>query len=267
MFPLNIAQKIGHSVISKIRMVLYALGFFFRVFKETGNFLTKKRGIRRISGRVLTMQILFTGYEALTIISIIALGLGALIIIQGISLLPKFGQGDLIYDILIIVITRELGPILTAFIVIARSATAISTQLGNMVISHEIEAFMAVGIDPISYLVAPRFIGVTFSIIILNIYFNIFGLIGSYFLTLLIKPVKFQEYFFKLLSKFQFADIFSSLLKCFVFGVIISLSATIYGLKVEQSSTEIPQVAIKAVSQSFKYCIVATAIITMIYYL
>lgn len=260
------AEVIGKSVIKKIKSFLYAMGFFFIVLRETINFIFKKKGTH-ISSKVLTMQILFTGFEALTVIALIALSLGAVIIIQGISLLPQFGQGDLIYDILIIVITRELGPILTAFIVIARSATAISTELGNMVIGHEIEAYVSVGIDPVSHLVAPRFLGVSFSIIILNIYFNVFGLIGSYFLTLLIKPIKFIEYFNSLLTRFHADDIFSSLIKCFVFGIIISLSATIYGLKVEQSSTEIPQVAIKAVSQSFKYCIVATAVITMIYYM
>ena len=260
------AEYLGKGVIGRARNTIYAAGFFFKVIKETGNFIKRKKGTR-ISSKVLTLQILFTGFEALTIIAIIALGLGAVIIIQGISLLPQFGQGELIYDILIIVITRELGPILTAFIVIARSATAISTELGNMVVSHEIEAFMSVGIDPFSYLVVPRFLGVSISLILLNIYFNLFGLVGSYFLTLLIKPIKFVEYFNQLLSRYNPADIFSSLSKCLIFGIIISLSATINGLRVEQSSTEIPQVAIRAVSQSFKYCIIATAIITIIYYL
>ncbi|MBN1646871.1 MAG: ABC transporter permease [Spirochaetales bacterium] len=260
------AEYLGRNVISKFRSIVYAAGFFTRVLKETGNFITRKRGTH-ISSKVLTMQVLFTGFEALTIVAIIALGLGAAIIVQGLSLLPQFGQGELIYDILIIVITRELGPILTAFIVIARSATAISTELGNMVVSHEIEAYVATGIDPISYLVVPRFLGVTISLVLLNIYFNVFGLIGSYFLTLLIKPVKFMEYFNRLLSKFRVEDFFSSILKCLVFGVIISMCATINGLRVEQSSTEIPQVAIRAVSQAFKYCIITTAIITLIYYL
>ena len=107
----------------------------------------------------------------------IALALGALIIVQGNSILPRFGQGKLLYTLLVIVITRELGPLLTAFIIIARSGTAIATELGNMVISHEIEAYVAVGINPIAYLVVPRFLGVTVSMVLLTVYFNFFGLV------------------------------------------------------------------------------------------
>jgi phospholipid/cholesterol/gamma-HCH transport system permease protein len=67
----------------------------------------------------------------------------------------------------------------------ARSGVAIATELGNMVVNHEIEAYVATGINPIAYLVVPRFIGVTASVFLLNIYFNIMGLAGSYLLTLL----------------------------------------------------------------------------------
>jgi len=213
------------------------------------------------------MQILFTGFEALAITGLIAMALGAVIIVQGVNLLPQFGQGQLIYAILITVITRELGPLLTAFIITARSGTAIATELGNMVISHEIEAYVSVGINPISYLVVPRFLGVVISMLLLNIYFNIFGLVGSYFLTQFIRPIQFMEYFGNLLSQIRLADITSSFVKSIVFGAIISTVATYNGFAVQQASTEIPQKVIKAVGQGFILCIFADAIITMIYYL
>ncbi len=222
---------------------------------------------KQVGFRVLVMQILFTGFEALAITGLIAMALGAVIIIQGVNLLPQFGQGELIYTILITVITRELGPLLTAFIITARSGTAIATELGNMVISHEIEAYVSVGINPISYLVVPRFLGVTISLLILNIYFNIFGLVGSYFLTQFIKPIQFLEYFGNLLGQIRTADIASSFVKSLVFGAIISTVATYNGFAVQQASTEIPQRVIKAVGQGFILCIVADALITMIYYL
>jgi phospholipid/cholesterol/gamma-HCH transport system permease protein len=213
------------------------------------------------------MQILFTGVNALSVIALLSLSIGVVLIIQGVSLLPQFGQGNLIYVILIIVITRELGPILTAFIIIARSGTAIATEIGNMVISHEIEAYMSVGINPISYIVVPRFLGVTFSMLILNLYFNIFGLVGSYFISRFINPIPFIEYFQNLLTVLSTADIISSLVKSLIFGAIISFVATYNGFKVMRSSTEIPQVVIKAVGQGFVFCIIADAIITLIYYI
>jgi len=254
---------IGKWVRTKAKNFLYAAGFFFQVLKETFFFVRRKQ----VGFRVLVMQILFTGVEAISIIAVISLGLGAALIVQGVNLLPQFGQGKLIYTILITVITRELGPILTAFIIIARSGTAIATEIGNMVTSHEIEAYISVGINPISYLVVPRFLGMIIAMLMLNLYFNIFGLVGSYFITQLIRPIPFLEYFRNLLAQLSAKDIFSSLLKSFVFGVIISTVATYNGFRVQRSSTEIPQYVIKSVGQGFIYCIIANAVITLIYYI
>ncbi|RKX78226.1 MAG: ABC transporter permease [Spirochaetes bacterium] len=253
---------LGRWLITKLKNLFYAAGFFYQVLKETLLFVKKKQ----VGFKVLIMQILFTGFEAVSIIAVISLSLGAVIIVQGLSLLPQFGQGKLIYSILITVITRELGPMLTAFIIIARSGTAIATELGNMVISHEVEAYVSIGINPVSYLVVPRFLGVTVSMLLLNIYFNIFGLIGSFFITQLIHPVPIGEYFSNLLQQLHADDIFSSILKSIIFGTIISTVATYNGFKVQRSSTEIPQYVIKSVGQGFSLCILANAVITLIYY-
>ncbi|MGA2974892.1 MAG: ABC transporter permease [Spirochaetia bacterium] len=253
---------LGNWAIRKARDYGYAAGFLLQVLKETALFIRRKQ----VAFRVLVLQILFTGVESLSIVSLIALSIGAVIIVEGGTILPRFGQTSLMYSILIIVITRELGPILTAFIIIARSGTAIATELGNMVVSHEIEAYISVGINPISYLVVPRVLGVTISVMVLTVYFNIFGLVGSFLVSQLIHPVPALEYFRALLRTMQLRDILSTVVKSFVFGVIISVVATYQGFKVSASVTEIPRAAIKAVGQGFVLCFLADALITMIYY-
>lgn len=255
-------QNIGTRVFETFRGFAYAMGFFFLVLRETVLYIRQRK-----SRRVLTFQILFTAVEALPVIAILSVGLGAIIIIQGVALLPQFGQGQLVYTILITVITRELGPILTAFIIAARSGTAIATELGNMVVSHEIEAYVANGISPISYLVVPRFLGVTISLVLLNIYFNIFGLLGSFLVTSLVASIDVRDYFFNVLNALTVMDVTVSLLKSAVSGAIISTVATYYGFKVEQSSTEVPVMAIKSVGQSFILLISANAFLTVMYYL
>jgi phospholipid/cholesterol/gamma-HCH transport system permease protein len=255
-------ERIGQGVFDRARNFAYAMGFFLLVLRESFFYFRNKQ-----SRRVLTFQILFTGIEALPVITILSLGLGAIIILQGVSLLPQFGQGQLVYVILITVITRELGPILTAFIITARSGTAIATELGNMVVSHEIEAYVANGIDPIGYLAAPRFIGVTLSLVLLNIYFNIFGLLGSFLVTSLITTIDFRDYLFNLMNALSVADVFFSILKSAVSGMIISTVAVYYGFKVEQASTEVPVMAIKSVGQGFILLILANAFLTAVYYL
>ena len=254
--------RVGRWAIERARGTGYALGFLAQVMRET--FLFPRR--RQVAFKVLVLQILFTGVEAIGIVSLSALAIGAVIIVEGNTLLPRFGQSGLLYQILIVVITRELGPVLTAFIIIARSGTAIATELGNMVVSHEIEAYVSVGINPISYLAVPRVLGVTIAMMALTIYFNFFGLFGSFIVAQLIHPVPFVEYFSALLHTLQLRDIVSTLLKSFVFGVIISVVATYQGFKVGASVTEIPRAAIKAVGQGFVLCFLADAIITLVYY-
>jgi len=254
-------ERIGQGVFDRAKNFAYAMGFFFLVLRESFFYIRRKQ-----SRRVLTFQILFTAIEALPVIAILSLGLGAIIIFQGAALLPQFGQGQLVYAILITVITRELGPILTAFIITARSGTAIATELGNMVVSHEIEAYVANGISPISYLAVPRFLGVTISLILLNLYFNIFGLLGSFFVTSFIATIPIRDYFFNLLNALSVADVVISIVKSAVSGMIISTVAMYYGFKVEQASTEVPVMAIKSVGQGFILLIIANAFLTVAYY-
>ena len=94
-------EQLGARVRYKAGNLFYALGFFLLVFKETVLFVKR----RQVGFRVLVMQIFFTGFEALGIISLLALALGGLIIIQGFSVFSLVGQTRVIYQILIIIIT------------------------------------------------------------------------------------------------------------------------------------------------------------------
>ena len=259
----NFIATLGHRTIDRFRTFGYALGFLGRVLSETLLFFRR----RQVAYKVLVMQILFTGVEALGIATILAVGIGAIINIVGLSLLPQFGQGQLMYTILIAIITRELGPLLTAFIITARSGTAIATELGGMVVSHEIEAYVSIGIDPISYLVVPRFLGVTISCFLLNIYFNFFGLLASYGVLILIKPLPYAEYYQGIIGALKGADLATGLVKSVVFGALISIVSTYQGFSVARASTEIPQAGIRAVGQAFTSLVIADGVITAVSYL
>jgi len=102
--------------------------FFARVLQE----IFRLRSNRHASSSVIFRQILFTGYEALPLISFLALAIGGLIILQGNNFLAGFGQGIWVHVILVTVVVNELSGILTALVVIARSGTAMATELGNM---------------------------------------------------------------------------------------------------------------------------------------
>jgi phospholipid/cholesterol/gamma-HCH transport system permease protein len=256
-------ERIGRAAIGAVDRFLYALGFFAQVVKESA--LLFKR--RQVGFDVLIKQILFTGVEALGIAAAMALAIGAAINLIGSSLLAEFGQGKLMYSILIVVISRELGPLLTAFVVIARSGTAIATELGGMAVGHELEAYVAVGVNPVSYIAAPRFLGVVVSLVVLNIYFNIFGLLGSFAVVQVLKPIAFDVYFRNLFAVLTPGDLLSGFAKSFVFGIIISVVALYRGFGVERSVTEVPVAGIKAVGSSFMLCIFADIVMMAMQYL
>ena len=245
------------------KSVFYNLGFFARLLKGVGTFVHRGQAAYKI----LIMQILFTFVEALGIASLLALGIGAAVNIIGIPFLASISQEGLIYSLLITIITRELGPLLTAFIIIARSATAIATEIAGMVISHEMEAYISVGVDPIEYLAVPRFLGVTISLFMLNIFFNIFGLAGSYAVAQIFTPLPASVYFSNLLERLTLPDLFISFIKSIAFGMLISMVAITRGLAVERATTEVPVAGLKSVGAAFGWCISVDILLSALYYM
>ncbi len=250
----------------KIRPIdsfLYNVGFFIKTLRGSGRFIVR----RQASFKILVMQILFTFVEALGISALLALAIGAAVDVIGIPFLRSISMESFIYPLLITIITRELGPLLAAFIIIARSATAIATEIASMVISHEVEAYISVGVDPIEHLAVPRFLGVTISMFLLNIYFSLFGLVGSFALAHFFMPMfNASLYFDNLLHALTLSDILISLIKSIVFGMIISIIALTSGFSVERASTEIPVAGLKAVSNAFAWCIVVDVVLSALYY-
>ncbi|MCL1958045.1 MAG: ABC transporter permease [Spirochaetes bacterium] len=246
-----------------LKNLFYNLGFFAKTLAGVGSFIRNST----TSYKILIMQILFTFVYALGISTLLAVAIGAAVNIIGVPYLSMISQDNLIYTLLILIITRELGPLLTAFIVIARSATAIATEIAGMVISHEVEAYISVGVDPIEHLAVPRFLGVTISLVLLNIYFSVFGLAGSYLIAQFFNKMSMEHYFTSLLQNLNIRDILLSLIKSISFGAIISIGAVIQGFSVERASTEVPVAGLKAVSSAFALCIVVNVFLSMLFYI
>ncbi|KZN32505.1 ABC transporter permease [Pseudoalteromonas luteoviolacea] len=204
---------------------------------------------RSISFDVLVRQVRFTGVEALGLVVLIAMLIGALIIVQGYPLLAAIGQGNWIYDILISTIVRDLGPFIVCFIVLARSGTAITTELGNMVVSKEIDALISMGVSPISYLVAPRVLGMVISLVLLMSYFVACGIFGGYLVSNAFQSIPVSTFFARLIGELHWLDIVIMLVKVALSGLFISLISSYHGLTVNRAITEVPQRNIKAVGR------------------
>lgn len=253
----------GRSIINRVKDFGYALGYIGKLLSSGLMFI--RRG--RVSRKILVMQLLFTFVEALPICALLGIGIGTSIILMGNAFLVSLGQAQLTYQLLVIVVMREFGPLLIAFVVTARSATAIATEISTMVVNHEVEAYISVGVNPLDHIAAPRLLGVTFSLFFLNLYFSIFGLIAPAIVIQFISTTSISDYFNNLFTAIEIKYIVISILKSLIFGMIIATSATYYGFKAGRASTDIPISGLKAVSKSFSLCVLADVFITALSYI
>jgi phospholipid/cholesterol/gamma-HCH transport system permease protein len=198
--------------------------------------------------KVLFKQIYFTGFEAAGIIVTIAVLLGTVIITQVVSLVGD--NGSLTGKILVWVVLRELAPLLTAMVVIARSGTAIAAELGSMKINGEIDSLEMMGIPAERYLILPRVMGVTLSVVILTFYFVMSSCAASFLVASIGWHIPYQQFVQGIMLSLGATEIIVLVSKSLAFGMFIPAICCCYGLNVGRSATEIPQAATKAVMTS-----------------
>ncbi len=229
----------------------------------------KPRYWRQSVRNVLARQILFTGVEATRFISLIAVLVGLSIVVQVQLLLSRLGQSELLGPILVAVVVRELGPLLTNFVVIGRSGAAIATELGNMRVNGEVDLLDAQGLDPFTYLVLPRVMGMMISIFCLTIVF-IGVAFASGFVSGLLMGANIgtpRIFFDSVMGALTPADVFSVLSKSLLPGLLTGVICCVEGLQIRGAITEVPQAATRALMRSIMALFVVSAIISLIIYL
>lgn len=236
------------------------------VYLSLGDLLTAKRKGQGEAFRVIARQILFTGVDAMPVISGIALMLGIIVITQAGTQLPRFGAGDMVGNIIVVVVIRELGPLLTAFIVVGRSGTAITTELGNMRVSREVVALELMGIRVTRFIVMPRMAGMVLSLICLTLYFDLVSVLGGFFVAKIVLTVPFEAFADGISRSLSFVDVMVTLSKGVVFGGAVASVCSYHGLSVQASYTEVPQQTTRAMINSVTICLALDILITVIAY-
>jgi len=258
------AELTGSKVLNLIQLFyeLYRLSFdaLTELFKwnRTGNSVTLN---------LLLRQILFTGIDALPMISVISLLLGTIVIIQSTTQLPIIGAENFVGSVIVLVIIRELGPLITAIVVVGRSGSAITTELGLMRINREIEALEIMGINKTRLLVLPRLLGCIIATICLTIYFDLMAILGGYIISRIQLTTPFNLYMHKIILSLEFSDIYVSLIKSAIFGIIIAILSSYHGMRVKRYATEVPQATTKAVISSIVICFLFSSALTMMFYI
>jgi len=219
---------------------------------------------RRLVHGIMLTQVMFTGVQALSLVSVIGLLIGASIIIQTNMMVPA--DGELIGRVLVAVVLRELAPLITAIVVAGRSGTAIATELGNMKVNAEVLALSSLGIDPLRYVVLPRMIGCVVSVVALMIYFSIVSLSAAFALGALSSGASLSSFQQGVAGSVMPHDLALFFVKGVGLGTIVGWLSCHFGLEVKSSPTEVPQQASRAVVMSLLGCVVYNTALTAGFY-
>jgi phospholipid/cholesterol/gamma-HCH transport system permease protein len=227
------------------------------------------RRAQSVTRQVAARQVLFTGVEAVPFVALLALLSALSLVVQGQVQLGGLGQSDFLGQLLVVVLVRELGPLLIAMVVIARSGSAIAAEVANMRVAGEIRALEWSGIDPFRYLVVPRLAGVCIALVCLVLLFVAFSLIGGFVLSLLLVPgapdlAHFATMLAQRLTPFDAVII---LAKTVVPGLLITAIACVEGMSGPALVTEVPRATTRGVVRSITAVFLWDALITALAYL
>ncbi len=229
------------------------------------SFATPGRAAARTVRAVTLSQILFTGVQAVSLVSVIGLLIGATIVIQT-SLMVPGADGDLLGKIVVAVVLRELSPLITAIIVAGRSGTAIATELGNMKVSGEILALTSLGIDTPRFIVWPRLVASVLSVVALMVYFSFVAVMASAVLGQAVLGPSPAELRSGIARALTLHDLVLFVAKGVGLGTIVGWIACHYGLLVKSSPTEVPKQASAAVVRMLLGAVMYDFALTVVFY-
>jgi len=211
-------------------------------------------------------QILQVGYDALPMVSLMAICTGFILAMQGASELRRFGALRYVIDLVAVGFTRELGPLLTAIAVSGRSGSAFAAEIGTMKVTEELDSLRVMALEPIEFVLAPKYLAALISIPCLTVISNVFGIIAGglfMFFSTQLAPLLYFRY---VMESIVLRDVITGLIKSVVFATIIAHVGCLEGFRVRGGPDSVGRSTTSAVVKSTFLVIIADAIFTAIFY-
>ncbi|WP_434777479.1 lipid asymmetry maintenance ABC transporter permease subunit MlaE [Neisseria sp. Ec49-e6-T10] len=222
-YLLNFFQTIGQKTLNFFALLGRITFFFLSVLRHSPtSFLRTRLTIR---------QIYFSGVFSIIIIAVSGLFVGLVLALQGYNLLVKFKATDALGVAVALSILRELGPVVAALLFASSAGSAMTSEIGLMKTTEQLDAMSIMGVNPIARVVGPRFWAGVFSMPFLTAIFNVMGIIGSYLIGVLALKLDDGIFWSQMQSSVDWSyDVVNSFIKAFAFGVAISFIAVYQGI-------------------------------------
>lgn len=258
-------QWIGRKLF-RFLLTVQGLGAFALI--TLGVILSKFYLARRVVWPQVYQQAGRAGLRLLPMFLFVAAALGLVIIGQSVSWLTRVGAINYLGTIMVLVVVRELGPLLTALLVLARIGTANVVELGTARAMGEVESLEALGVDPVHYLVAPRVIGMSLGVFSLTVYLILGALLSGYLWAFIQDvPLLPGDYFRQLAGSLTGLDFVLLAVKTLAFGFIIAIVTSYHGLAQPLRLEEVPGATVAAVAQCVIAFLLLDALFIIVYLL
>ncbi|HMG46240.1 MAG TPA: MlaE family lipid ABC transporter permease subunit [Allosphingosinicella sp.] len=255
--PLRVLiAEAGEAVITTGRTLYGLLGFFGALIISISNIV---RHPRRFRFNAVTQQFEVVGVHALAIIGLMSFLVGIVIAQQGAVQLRQFGAEIYTINLIGRSSVKELGVLMTAIMVAGRSGSAFAAQIGSMKLSEEVDAMRTIGVSPMEALVFPRVLATVLLMPLLGFYAAVLSIIGGLifcWISLGIPPVTFIQ---RIREVVPMTDLWQTLIKAPVFGLIIAMAGCFQGLQVQGNAEEVGLRTTTAVVQGIFLVIVLDA--------
>jgi phospholipid/cholesterol/gamma-HCH transport system permease protein len=228
-------------------------------------FVAPFRGKPLRLGRAIS-QAMDVGVRALPILSLITFFIGLILALQSAYELRKFGAISFVANAVAISMSRELGPLITAIVVIGRSGSAFAAEIGTMKVSEEIDALETMAINPIHFLVTPKFLAMIIMVPCLTIWANAMGILGGSVFGVAQADFTFGRYVQASVEALFLRDIITGLIKSFMFGVVITAVGCHEGLSTGGGAEQVGRSTTRAVVMSIFLVVVVDLIFTTLFF-
>ena len=260
---MELASQIGESVTEALAYLgaLASLGGQAAYF----TFVAPFRGKPLRLGRAVS-QAMQVGVRALPILSLITFFIGLILALQSAYELRRLGAISYVANAVAISMTRELGPLITAIVVIGRSGSAFAAEIGTMKVSEEIDALETMAIHPVDFLVTPKFLAMIVMLPCLTIWANAMGILGGALFGVAQADFTWMRYIQASLEALFLRDILTGLIKSVMFGITITAVGCYEGLSTGAGAEQVGRSTTRAVVVSIFLVILVDLVFTTLFF-
>jgi phospholipid/cholesterol/gamma-HCH transport system permease protein len=244
----------------------YHLELTAQVFSRLGAVMTRRE--------LVIEQLYQAGIRVTHVVLLVGLFIGMIVSLQTGLELTRFGQQDQIGTIVALSMCREMGPFITSTIVAATVGSAIAAELGTMAVSEELTALEVMSIDRLRYLIVPRVVGLAVMCPLLTVLCDSIGIVGGGFIAQSQLNVGLSLYYDSAIDSLQATnfflslpkDVYSGLVKAFIFGIIVAIISCAAGLKATSGAMGVGSATRKAVRDSIIAIIIANYFLSWLFF-